>query len=76
MSIAWRVRLALAVTVLMWSAAFVAIRVGAKQYDAGPFLLLRFLIPAVLLGALAARSRSLSRRPAIAAASSCSACCS
>lgn len=59
MSTAWRVRLALAVTVLMWSAAFVAIRVGARQYDAGPFLLLRFLIPAVLLGALAARSRTL-----------------
>jgi drug/metabolite transporter (DMT)-like permease len=59
MSTAWRVRLALAVTVLMWSAAFVAIRVGAKEYDAGPFLLLRFLIPALLLGVLAARSRSL-----------------
>jgi drug/metabolite transporter (DMT)-like permease len=59
MSSAWRVRLALAVTVLMWSAAFVAIRVGAKSYDAGPFLLLRFLIPALLLGALAARTGSL-----------------
>jgi drug/metabolite transporter (DMT)-like permease len=59
MTTAWRVRLALAVTVLMWSAAFVAIRVGARQYDAGPFLLLRFLIPALLLGVLAARSRSL-----------------
>jgi drug/metabolite transporter (DMT)-like permease len=58
-STAWRVRLALAITVLMWSAAFVAIRVGAKSYDAGPFLLLRFLIPALLLGALAARTRSL-----------------
>jgi drug/metabolite transporter (DMT)-like permease len=59
MSPAWRVRLALAITVLMWSAAFVAIRVGAKSYDAGPFLLLRFLIPALLLGVLAARTRSL-----------------
>jgi drug/metabolite transporter (DMT)-like permease len=59
MSSAWRVRLALAVTVLMWSAAFVAIRVGAKSYDPGPFLLLRFLIPALLLGALAARTGEL-----------------
>ena len=63
MSIAWRVRLALAVTVLMWAAAFVAIRVGAKEYDAGPFLLLRFAIPAVLLGFLAARTRSLVPTP-------------
>src|SRR4051794_6269185 len=54
-----RVRLALAVTVLMWASAFVAIRVGARDYDPGPFLLLRFLIPAALLGALAARSGSL-----------------
>ncbi len=59
MSIAWRVRIALAITVLMWAAAFVAIRVGAKEYEPGPFLLLRFLIPAVLLGALAARTGSL-----------------
>ncbi len=63
MSIAWRVRLALAVTVLMWAAAFVAIRVGAKEYDAGPFLLLRFAIPALLLGILAARTRSLVPAP-------------
>lgn len=63
MSIAWRVRLALAVTVLMWAAAFVAIRVGAKEYDPGPFLLLRFVIPAVLLGALAARTGSLVPAP-------------
>ncbi len=59
MPVAWRVRLALAVTVLMWAAAFVAIRVGARDYDPGPFLLLRFLIPAILLGALAGRAGSL-----------------
>ena len=58
-STAWRVRLALAVTVLMWASAFVAIRVGARDYEPGPFLLLRFLIPAALLGALAARAGSL-----------------
>jgi drug/metabolite transporter (DMT)-like permease len=58
-SVAWRVRLALAVTVLMWASAFVAIRVGARDYAPGPFLLLRFLIPAVLLGALAARTGDL-----------------
>lgn len=55
----WRVRIALGVTVLMWAAAFVAIRVGAQSYDPGPFLLLRFLIPAVLLGALSARAGRL-----------------
>ena len=76
MSTAWRVRLALAVTVLMWAAAFVAIRVGAREYEPGPFLLLRFLIPAVLLGALAARAGSLCRRRATAAGRSCWACCS
>lgn len=64
MTTAWRVRLALAVTVLMWAAAFVAIRVGARHYDPGPFLLLRFLIPAVLLGVLARRTGSLAPRPA------------
>ena len=36
MSTAWRVRLALAVTVLMWAAAFVAIRVGATRLRPGP----------------------------------------
>jgi drug/metabolite transporter (DMT)-like permease len=54
-----KVRLALGVTVLMWAAAFVAIRVGAGSYAPGPFLFLRFLIPAVLLTLLAARSRRL-----------------
>jgi drug/metabolite transporter (DMT)-like permease len=62
-SIAWRVRIALAVTVLMWASAFVLIRVGAREYDPGPFMLLRFVIPAVLLGALAARTRSLVPAP-------------
>jgi drug/metabolite transporter (DMT)-like permease len=55
-STAIRVRVALAVTVLMWGSAFVAIRVGAQDYDVGPFLLLRFLIPTVVLGLWLART--------------------
>ncbi len=56
MSTATRVRVALAVTVLMWGSAFVAIRVGAQEYAVGPFLLLRFLVPTVVLGLWLART--------------------
>jgi drug/metabolite transporter (DMT)-like permease len=59
MSTALRVRIALAVTVLTWSAAFVAIRHAAPAYPIGAFLLLRFLLPAVLLGLWATRSRTI-----------------
>jgi drug/metabolite transporter (DMT)-like permease len=46
-----RVRLALATTVLMWCAAFVAIRRAAPDYPIGGFLLLRFAVPAVAFAA-------------------------
>jgi len=59
MSTRLRVQVALTVTVTFWSAAFVAIRHAAPAYPIGSFLLLRFLIPAVLLGAWAVRSRTL-----------------
>ncbi len=59
MTEAIRVRIALAATVCSWAGAFVFIRVGAQEYPVGGFLFIRFLAPAVLLGALAARSGAL-----------------
>lgn len=59
MTTASRVRAALLATVLLWASAFVAIRHAAPSYPPGAFVLLRFLIPAILLGTVTAARRTL-----------------
>jgi len=54
-----RVLAAIVATVVSWGAAFVAIRHAAPEYPPGAFLFLRFLIPALLLGAIAVRGGTL-----------------
>ena len=44
---------ALAVTLVLWASAFVAIRIAVREYRPGPLALFRFLVASAAIGAYA-----------------------